>query len=70
RLAIVGKRDVAGFAAFGTVVQPVGAKPHAGLPFADGAILLAGTILFALVALGAEHLLTIGCHRASEKDFT
>jgi hypothetical protein len=46
----VRQRHVAGFSAVGTVVEPVSAQVHIVLPFADGAILLAGTALFRLVA--------------------
>jgi hypothetical protein len=67
---LIGKRHVAGLTAVGTVIQAINAEPNVHLPFADGAIFFAGTILFAFVALGTNNLLTIGCHSASAQDFT
>ncbi len=48
-----GQRDVAGFAAIGTIVETVGAKAHVLLPLADGAVLFTGAALFRQVALRA-----------------
>ena len=67
---MVGERKVTGFTTLGTVVQAVNSEPNVGLAFADGAILLAGAVLFAFIALSTNNLLTIGCHSASGQDFT
>jgi len=49
-----GQRDFAGFPAIGTVVETVGAKAHAYLAFADGAISFAGAAIFRQVTLHAN----------------
>jgi hypothetical protein len=67
---LVGERDIARFAALGTVVQSIDAEPDVALAFADRAVLFAGAVFFGLFALRTNHLLTLGCHFASEKDFT
>jgi len=48
-----GHRDFAGFPAIRAVVQTIHAQTHVVLPFADGAVLFAGTALFRQVALRA-----------------
>jgi hypothetical protein len=67
---LVSECHIAGFAAFGTVVEAVNAEPNARLAFADSAILFAGAIFFAFIALRTNNLLRIRCHSASGKDFT
>src|SRR5712664_641722 len=49
--AVTGVRqgNVAGFPAIRTVVEPVCAHAHVVLAFADGAVLLAGAMLFRLI---------------------
>jgi hypothetical protein len=67
---LVGERDIARFAALGTVVQTIDAEPDVGLALANRAVFLAGTVFFALFALRTNNLLTMGCHFASDRDFT
>jgi sulfite exporter TauE/SafE len=50
-----GYGDIAGFAAFGAVVQTVGTEAHRVLAFADGAILLAGAVVLWFFALRTDH---------------
>src|SRR5215472_4898229 len=45
------QRNVAGFPAIGTVIEAVGTKIDVGLPFANGAVLLASAAGFRHVAL-------------------
>jgi hypothetical protein len=67
---LVGECHVAGFTALGTVVQAINAEPNISLSFANGAVLFAAAIFFALIALLTNHLLSIGHHSASAQDFT
>jgi hypothetical protein len=67
---LIGERDITRFAALWAIIQTIDAKTDITLTFADGAILFAGAVLFAFVALRTNDLLAIGCHPASEKDFT
>ena len=61
-----GPRDVAGFAALGTIVQPIDGEAHSFEAFADGAVFIAGAIFLGFVALCAENLLA-GGHRCLRK---
>jgi hypothetical protein len=61
-----GPGDVAGFAAVGTIVQPIDGEAHSFETLADGAVFFAGAVFFGLVALGAENLLA-GGHRCLRK---
>jgi hypothetical protein len=67
---VVGERYVARFPAVGAVIEAVHAKPDIMHTFADGAVFVAGAVLFGLVALRANNLLTFGRHCASERNFT
>lgn len=61
-----GPGDVAGFAALGTIVQPIGGEAHSFEAFADGAVFIAGAEFLGFVALYAENLLA-GGHRCLRK---
>ena len=61
-----GPSDVAGFAAVGTIVQPIDGEAHSFEAFADGAVFIAGAEFFGLVTLRAENLLA-GGHRCLRK---
>src|SRR6266849_2097481 len=54
--AVTGVRqgNVAGFPALGTIVEPVRAHADVMLAFADGAVLLAGAMLFRLITHRAD----------------
>ena len=62
----IGPGDVAGFAAVGTIVQPIDGEAHSFEAFADGAVFFAGAVFLGFVALGAENLLA-GGHRCLRK---
>src|SRR5712671_5573010 len=47
-------RDIAGFAAFGAIVQTVCGQADVMLPLADGAVFFAAAVLFRFVAHGAD----------------
>jgi len=55
------QRDVAGFTTIGTVIEAVGTKVDVGLPFANGAVLLAGATGFRHVALHTNSRTSHGC---------
>jgi hypothetical protein len=61
-----GPGDVAGFAAVGTIVQPIDGEAHSFQALADGAVFIAGAEFFGFVALRAENLLA-GGHRCLRK---
>jgi hypothetical protein len=54
-LTSIGYRDIAGFAAFWTIVQTVSTQPHGVLAFADGAVFFAGAVRFGLFTLSTDH---------------
>ena len=61
-----GPGDVAGFAAVGTIIQPIDGEAHSFEAFADRAVFIAGAIFLGLVALSAENLFP-GGHRCLRK---
>jgi hypothetical protein len=61
-----GPGDVAGFAAVGTIIQPVDSEAHSFEALADGAVFIAGAVFLGFVALRAENLLA-GGHRCLRK---
>ena len=61
-----GPGDVAGFAAVGTIVQPIDGEAHSFEALADGAVFIAGAVFLGFVALRAENLLA-GGHRCLRK---
>jgi hypothetical protein len=60
--------DIAGFPAIRAIVEAVYAQVHLFHALADGAVLLATTLILGLVALNA-HDLSVG-HGVSKTDFT
>jgi hypothetical protein len=61
-----GPGNVAGFAAVGTIIQPIDGEAHSFEAFADRAVFIAGAIFLGLVALSAENLFP-GGHRCLRK---
>lgn len=60
RLCAAGPGDVTGFAALGTIVQPIDGEAHSFEALADGAVFIAGAVFLGFVALHAENLLAGG----------
>ena len=65
-MAAASPGDVAGFAAIGTIVQPIDGETHAFQALADGAVFIAGAGILGLVTLCAEDLFA-GGHRCLRK---
>lgn len=61
-----GPGDVAGFAAVGTIVQPIDGETHSFQALTDGAVFVAGAVFLGFVALRAENLFP-GGHRCLRK---
>lgn len=61
-----GPGDVAGFAAVGTIIQPIDSEAHSFEALTDSAVLFAGAGIFGFIALRAENLLA-GGHRCLRK---
>lgn len=67
RLPVIGERDIARFATFGTIVEAIGAEPDTVLALTDCAILLTSAGFLGPVALRANNPLIVGCHCASQR---
>jgi hypothetical protein len=64
---VISEIHVAGFPAVRTIIEPIHAKANADLALADGAIFLAGAVLFRLLTLAAHDL---GAHENLSGNFT